>query len=255
MTKIGRDASQSLINLAGNAINKAFMWQTKFAQSIGTAVVLGDVAGGTIAQFHSATGVGLQFDSSSAADKTGSTGMLTCRLWGCDIYDIIMYEDITCNGTDAVLTTNTDWKAVWYLEPLTYGSGKAAAGNCFIQAIGGAANYLGIVATGFQSSILNLYVPTKMVGFYVFDGWFTKVTTATDGANIYINTANGATQEVVKTVRTVAIGGEGAAALSTVGVHLEGILQSGLHNIFYGVDIGTTAQTLNWSITWGMRYV
>ena len=179
--------------------------------------------------------------------------MLTTRLWGFDINDTLMYEDITCNGQDAVTTSNSDWKTVFYLEPLTYGSGKAVAGNCIITNIAVSATYLGISAAGFQSSICNFYIPKNSIGFFEMDVWFTNDTTAYDAVTVNQYLGDGATQEVLQPVKTIALT-SGIADLDTKGGKLSGIMKPG-HNIFKGLDIGTTAQTLNFSITWGFRYV
>lgn len=253
MVKIYRDNPQALIPLGGGIINEMLLWQTKGATAIGSEVVLGDQGGQTLTQLHNTTGATLKFISSSDNDKTGSTGLLTARLWGVDIADLIMYEDITCNGTTAVTLTNTDWKSVFFIEPLTYGSGKKAIGNCHITNSAGDAWYLAIAANGFQSNYLNLYIPKNAVGYFELHAWYTTATTAYDAVTVNQYIANGATNEVTQPVKTFAIGG--VAALDSKNLTFAGLLRQAQHNIFKGVDIGTTAQTLNYSLTWGIRYL
>ena len=253
MVKIYRSNPQILVPLGEGIVNYDFLWQTEGATAVGTEAVLGDQGGQTLAQLHSTTGVTLKFISSSANDKTGSTGLLTSRLWGFDINDILMYEDITSNGTDAVTLTNTDWKTVFFLEPLTYGSAKKAVGNCHITNSAGNVYYLAIAANGFQSNYLNLYIPKNAIGYFQIHVWYTIATTNYDAITLNQYIANGATNEVTQQVLTHSIGG--TIALNTVGETIKGIMQGEQHNIFKGVDIGTTAQTLNYSITWGFKYI
>jgi len=252
MVKLYRDNQQTLIPLGSGIVDEKKLWQTKGATAIGSEVVLGDQGGETLEQLHDTSGATLKFISSSANDKTGSTGLLTARLWGVDTDDVIQYEDITCNGDTAVTLTNTDWKGVFFLEPLTYGSAKKAVGNCHITNSAGDAYYLAIAADGFQSNYLNLYIPKNAIGYFEMHVWFTVDTTAYDAVTVNQYIANGATNEVTQPVLTYAF--SGVAALETNAAKLTGILRQAQHNIFKGVDIGTTAQTLNYSITWGIRY-
>jgi hypothetical protein len=252
MVKLYRANQQNLIEVGGGLVNSAFLFQTEGATAIGSEVVLGDQGGQTLEQLHDTTGATLKFISSSANDKTGSTGLLTTRLWGVDTDDVIMYEDITCNGDTAVTLDNTDWKTIFFLEPLTYGSAKKAVGNCHITNSAGDAYYLAIAANGFQSNYLNLYVPANAIAYFEFKLWFTKATTDTDGVVINQYQADGATNEVTQQVMTFGFGT--AKALTTFGKILPGLMKGGYHHLFKGVDVGTTAQTLNYSLTWGIRY-
>ena len=249
-----RDHPQTLIEIGGGLVDNNKKFQILGATAVNALVVLGDKGGQTLAQLHSTTGVALKFDSDSANDKPASTGLLTARLWGFDILDRLVYEDITTDGTDAVTTDRDDWKTVFLLEPLTFGSGKKCIGNCVITNIAANVFYLGISANGIQSSYANIFIPKNAIGFFEMHVWYTLDTTVTDSINITQIIANGATNEVSVIVLSKTFGQEQGADVNSSGMEFKGVLREAMHNIFKGVKIGTTAQTLNFSITWGLRY-
>jgi|GEM_PF-5757047 len=249
MVKFNTGKSQIPIYIGGQKVDFFKLFFALGATAIGSEVVLGDQGGQTLAQLHDTSGATLKIISSSAQDAAGGTGATSVRVWGFDTNNYLMYEDIDPNGDTGATLVNTDWLTVFYVEVLTAGSGKKAAGNIHITNSAGDVYYLAIAANGYHSNYLNIYVPNGYIASYELDCWFTTATTNTDGVTINQYTADMATNEITAKIKSIAF--SNSAALETGHKKVKGILKSGYHNIFKGVDIGTTAQTLNFNIKWG----
>lgn len=72
--------------------------------------------------------------SSDAADDGNpvGTGARTVRVIGLDTNNRIKSEDVTMNGT-TVVTLTTEFKRIWSVEVLTFGSGNANAGTIDVK--------------------------------------------------------------------------------------------------------------------------
>jgi hypothetical protein len=251
MTKINLEQAQKyVIPLAGGLVSVDKWFETAGAIAVATELVLGDQGGQTLAQAHFTSATTLKFISSNAADDAAGTGLRTVRLWGFDQDDQLMYEDITTDGDTAVTLTNTDFKTVFLMEPLTYGSSKKAVGNCHITNSAGDVYYLAIAANGFRSNYLDLYIPVGFVALFEMELWFTKATTDTDGMTFNRYLRDEESNYVQQKVQTFSFGAH--KSLTTHGAKIHGIMKGGWHHLFKAVDIGSTAQTINFSIRWGL---
>lgn len=95
--------------------------------------------------FPPAAGVQLSVVSTSTADDSAGTGLRTIRLVGLDADLNEVDEIVTMDGTTPVLTVRTDWRFVQCTHAVTFGTGKAAAGNISLSQ--GGQNY-SYIATG-----------------------------------------------------------------------------------------------------------
>lgn len=228
------------------------VFQIAGAQAVGTEAILSNVGGQTLVDLYSASGVGLEFVSASADDASDGTGLRTFRVWGFDTAGHLMYEDVTMNGTTDVVGANTDWQTVIYAEGLTYGSGKTAAGNITIENTANNVYYLAIDAGAQASRRLSFYIPPGVIAAYELVGWFTVDTTAYDAMTVNQYTISTATNDTVNLVNSIAK--SGVADKETNYLKLNGLLKGGKINQIKAVDIGTTAQTINYSVKVGFRY-
>ena len=238
----------------GNQIvNANMMFQIAGAQAIGTEAILSNLGGQTLVDLFSSTGVGLEIVSASVNDASAGTGLQTARLHGFDVQNHYMYEDITMNGTTDVATANLDWRSVFYIEGLTYGSGKKAAGHITVENLANNVYYLAIDANGTSSRRLSIYVPPNIAASYELVGWFTNDTTAYDAITVNHYTISTETNDTINLVNSIAK--SAVADLDTENLRLSGVLKQDKINQIKGVDIGTTAQTINYACMIGFRYL
>ncbi len=114
-----------------------------------------------------ATGVKLDFASSSANDAAAGTGLRTFTMYGLGPLGVPQVKVYTLNGT-TVVTTADFWTAVFAITGTTFGSGGVPAGNVAIVATGTGGFVTGVPAT-VTSGILQL-----LAGQYsAYSGYYT----------------------------------------------------------------------------------
>lgn len=250
MTKIMANSSQVLVG--GQRVNNTMVFQLAGVETIASEALFSNLGGQTIADLYSASGVGLEFVSAAAADDAASTGMKTMRVWGFATDNKIQYEDVIMDGVTDVVSAHVDWKTVFYAEGLTYGSGKVAAGHITIENTANTVYYLAIDLGATASRRVSIYIPPGVIASYEMMGWFTVATTAYDGITVKQYTISTETNDTKNLVKSTAI--SGVAALATRSIKMNGLFKVGKINQLWGLDIGTSSQDINYSVTIGMRY-
>lgn len=236
---ISRDSMINLYDPDGTAVN--------------TQLILGNVGGQTITFFYSAAGVATLKIISSSADDDGSpagTGAQTVSVVYIDNYDIMKVETVTMNGTTAVALTGT-YRMILFAYIAAAGAGATAAGNITITNAAGDVYYLAINASTTQSNYAYLYVPPNCVGAVMGSCYFIKATTDTDTVNLIISKMD-ATATWWNTYFLKNWGG-GIVKTNACTMDFDVPLLPGIYKI-EGLKVGSTSQTLFYSIQWGYRY-
>ncbi len=107
------------------------------------------------------SGVQMSFVSSSAQDGVAGTGIRTLIMEYLDVNLNQKTETITMNGTTPVSSVATDVRWIQNIEQITFGSGKAAAGN--ISATNGGLTYAYIVANRVRYECSFVMVPNGKI--------------------------------------------------------------------------------------------
>ena len=236
--------------VAGIPVPEQFTFRMFNAAQAATTV-LGNAAGATIVAMNVAAGATIYIDSSSANDAVAGSGAQICRVWGFNTKGQLQYEDVSPVGTTGTALASTDFVTVFFMEVT---QGAAAAGNIFIQDdAAGTTKYLCIQATAVQSSMTHFVLPTTVIGGFELQGYTTIAATATD--SLYVTQREYVLAAVTATVQYAAPQTVSVAANNTLFIKTAGFLRPGHHSDFYMDDIGTTAQTLNWGLTVGLRYL
>jgi len=97
--------------------------------------------------FPAAAGVQMRVVSTSAADAAAGTGARTIDLHYLDADLAEQVETVTLNGTTPVNTVATNIRFIQCMHLVTFGSGKAAAGNISATNLAASENY-GYIAAG-----------------------------------------------------------------------------------------------------------
>lgn len=242
------------VEVAGTLFPEKFVFTTYHSKAMSTAAILGEFDGQTITDLTGDTDTTFYYASTdNTNDKSGGTGALTAKVGGFTTAGLFRWDTWTCTGTTKVTSSGTDWGYIpCYQEVLTAGSGKNPAGDLLVGNSDHSAIY-GVIKDGLnQSSILLLDLPDNVVGAYEMTLTFQNATTAYDGVYVTHYKDTHATNEVSNEVQKVRM--RGIANLDKQNVTFSGILKGGYRHRFYGEDIGTTAQTLDWSIKWGFKY-
>lgn len=243
-----------MVCIADNLVPQPFVFSTYDSKALSTAAILGNFASQTIVNLKGGTATTFYYASSdNAQDKAGGTGALTMRCHGFTTAGIYQYEDITLTGTTKVTGSLSFGYNPIYLEVLTTGTGLNPEGNLLVGNSGHTEIY-GVIPAGVnQSSILHLDIPPNVIGFYDMTLTATIATTAGDGLYVMHYKDTHGTNVVPFEVQRATI----TAAVATMSPmeKMRGIMAPGYSHRWYGEDIGTTAQTLAWTMTWGFRYI
>lgn len=94
------------------------------------------------------TGIQMSIVSTSASDGVGGTGIRSVDVHYLDADLIERTETVILNGLTAVLTVATNIRFVQCLHIVTYGSGKAAAGDIKMFGISGTGQIYSMISTG-----------------------------------------------------------------------------------------------------------
>lgn len=86
------------------------------------------------------SGSALDFTSSSAADYTGGTGMITLIVYGLGTDFKFQTETITLNG-QTIVTSTKSWTDIWGFDGSTFGTGTANAGDIYAVKTGTGGTY------------------------------------------------------------------------------------------------------------------
>lgn len=207
-----------------------------------------------VTQFLSSTGVQLEIISTdNTNDKAGGTGLLTAKVWYINTDNEFCYEIMTLTGTTGSGTTATDIKAVLPFYMQTVGSGKDPAGAITIENTANDTDYVAMAAGDESLFLGNLYCPKGYIGYYQLHISYETATAATEAIQVKQYISDGATNEVLQTVKCVVL--DPAIDEAAHGAHLlmEGILYEDKINIFKSLRLGGNNQTVNFSMEFGFR--
>ena len=253
---ISRNAG-SMVEIAGNLVPSKFVFTTYHTKALSTAAILGEFEALSITDIVDTATTMYYASTDNTNDKAGGTGAFTMKThgFGDDDAGVPVYknETITLTGTTKITGSQTFDFIPFYHEVLTAGTGKNPAGDLKIGSSDHTAVY-GVIKDGLnQSSILLIDLPSNVMGFYEMTFTFQNATTAYDGLYVTHFMDTHAAYEVAREVKKVHM--RGIANLDKQNLTFSGVMKPGLRHRFYGEDIGTTAQTLDWSITWGFKFI
>ena len=238
--------SSSLMHLGGEIIAKDTFMQISDSISIDTETTLGASGAQTITELYGATGQpALVIKSSNVQDTSTGAGARTVVIPGWDVNDNLISETVSMLGTTAVPLTS-GFCVLGPMYALTAGSGHATSGNVTISS--GSVYYSAINPTGTMSSHASMYIPDRCQGAMEFEGWFTKATTATDGLKISVTQYINNDLTIPYVMKTIGFGE--TSGLTTCNQHFTMPLTPGYYKVSAS-KIGSTAQTLNFTLGWG----
>lgn len=141
--------------------------------------------GSTIKDPSIAPSAGLQMSivSTSAQDGPGGTGVRTIRLSYLDADLVQRDEVVTLNGTTPVLTTATNIRWVGEIHLLTYGTGKAFAGDLTVTNAGTRYKFISAGSRTTRSSAYRVPAGKRLIVHTLYAG----ATSGTSAARVTVD--------------------------------------------------------------------
>lgn len=123
--------------------------------------------GGDYTGFPTSTLETVSVLSSSANDAAAGAGGRTLRIFGHDTNYDLQQEDITLNGTNAVVSVNT-YRRIYRAYLLTAGSGTTNAGTITVRHTTTTTNVFTVIPIGYGQSEISAYtIPNGYTGYMI----------------------------------------------------------------------------------------
>lgn len=136
------------------------------------------------------TGVQMSIVSTSAQDGVGGTGVQSIRFRYLDVNLIEQEEAITLNGTTPVLTAATDIRWVGEIHMLTYGAGKAFAGDVTVTNAGTRYKFIPAGNRTTRSSVFRVPAGKRLIVHTIYAASISGTAAARVNVDIVVSRVN-----------------------------------------------------------------
>lgn len=141
--------------------------------------------------FPAAAGVQMSVVSTSANDSAAGTGIRTIEIHYLDANLAEQVEALTMNGTTPVLTVATNIRFIQCIHGLTFGGGKAAAGNISASNGGNTYGYVAVGGTRCTSSVRMVPAGKRLIVTSLYAGSVSGTAAASSSINAATPTFEG----------------------------------------------------------------